>query len=189
MGAVALHGPQPHVDPAYAIDYALRTPRPICARSRISSRGELTNRHRYPERYVRDRVLWRARSQNGHLDYVNAGHNPPYLSTATGPSRQVLAGPAFRLVFWANVHWTRRTVKIEGGETLVLYTTASRAMNDAGDFFGVETFQCMIRACLHASAEVMCGEILRAVTEFEAGAARRRHHAADSAPRDGRQAD
>jgi serine phosphatase RsbU (regulator of sigma subunit) len=110
----------------------------------------------------------------GILTYVNAGHNPPYLFRRhRGRRSRALrrTGPPVGIL--ANARWTRRSVKIEGGETLVLYTDGlTEAMNDAGDFFGNDALQQTIRAHLHSSAEAICSEILHAVAEFEGGAPR-----------------
>jgi serine phosphatase RsbU (regulator of sigma subunit) len=160
---------------AYAIDYALR----------------------YAQTYLRQiaHVVWTVNARivtdtqsdmfvtvffgvldprTGVLTYVNAGHNPPYLFRRhRGRRARALrrTGPPIGIL--ENARWTRRSVKIEGGETLVLYTDGlTEAMNDAGDFFGNDALQQTIRAYLHSPAEVMCGEILRTVAEFEGGAPR-----------------
>ncbi len=110
----------------------------------------------------------------GILTYVNAGHNPPYLFRRhRGRRAKILrrTGPPIGML--EDVRWTRRSVKIEEGETLVLYTDGlTEAMNDQGDFYGEDTLQHAIRACLHAPTEDMCTEILRTVSEFESGAPR-----------------
>jgi sigma-B regulation protein RsbU (phosphoserine phosphatase) len=108
------------------------------------------------------------------LTYVNAGHNPPYLFRRhRGRRARALRRTGPPLGILENAHWRRRSVKIEFGETLVLYTDGlTEAMNETGDFFGDDLLQRAIRSCLHSPAEVMCGEILRAVAEFEGDAPR-----------------
>jgi serine phosphatase RsbU (regulator of sigma subunit) len=107
--------------------------------------------------------------QTGVLTYVNAGHNPPYLFRRhRGRRARVLRRTGPPLGILENAQWRRRSVKIDAGETLVLYTDGlTEAMNDAEDFFGDDVFQRTIRSSLPLSAEAMCGELLRAVAEFE----------------------
>ncbi len=107
--------------------------------------------------------------QTGMFTYVNAGHNPPYLfhrhkGRRYRPLRRT--GPPLGIL--EDATWKRRSVKIESGETMVLYTDGlSEAMNPAGDFFGDNMFQRVIRSSLEFTAESMCSEILRTVAEFE----------------------
>ncbi len=64
-------------------------------------------------------------------------------------------------------------MKIEAGETLVLYTDGLTEANNAnGDFYGEEALQAAIQSCLQSPAEEICAEILRAVAAFEGGAPR-----------------
>jgi serine phosphatase RsbU (regulator of sigma subunit) len=112
--------------------------------------------------------------QTGILSYVNAGHNPPYLyyrHRGRRPRMLRRTGPPLGIM--EDITWKRRSVKIEPGETMVLYTDGlPEAMNQDGAFFGDDTFQQVIRSSLHLPAEVMCNQILSAVTQFEAGAPR-----------------
>lgn len=107
--------------------------------------------------------------QTGILTYVNAGHNPPYLFRRhRGRRARMLRRTGPPLGILENTRWARRSLKIEAGETLVLYTDGlTEAMNDQGEFFGDEAMQRAIRSCLHSTAEAMCNEILHAVAEFE----------------------
>jgi len=60
--------------------------------------------------------------QTGVFTYVNAGHNPPYLFTAIeGDAIRHCAG-LDRRSYFGEYHLEARSVKIEGGETMVLYT-------------------------------------------------------------------
>ncbi|MEP7289312.1 MAG: PP2C family protein-serine/threonine phosphatase [Chloroflexota bacterium] len=111
---------------------------------------------------------------SGTLTYVNAGHNPPYLfHRHKGRRAKALRRTGPPLGILEEVRWTRRSIKIEEGETLVLYTDGiTEAINAEGGFFGEDALRQAIRSHLHLPAEAICGEILRTVTEFEAGAPR-----------------
>ncbi|HLY25174.1 MAG TPA: PP2C family protein-serine/threonine phosphatase [Aggregatilineales bacterium] len=112
--------------------------------------------------------------QSGVLTYVNAGHNPPLLFRRTRSRRPRAlrrTGPPIGIL--ETLRWTRRTVKIDAGETLVLYTDGLTEANNAnGDFYGEEGLQATIQSCLQSPAEDICAEILRAVAAFEGGAPR-----------------
>ncbi len=110
--------------------------------------------------------------RTGILTYVNAGHNPPYLfHRHRGRRAKALRRTGPPLGILENARWTRRSVRIDGGETLVLYTDGlTEAMNGDGGFFGDDALRRAIRSSLLSPAEEMCSEILRAVVEFEDGA-------------------
>jgi serine phosphatase RsbU (regulator of sigma subunit) len=157
---------------AYAIDYALRY-----AQTYVRQIGHVIQT-------VNARIVTDTKSdlfvtlffgvldpRTGILTYVNAGHNPPYLFRRhKGRRAKALRRTGPPLGILEDGRWTRRSVQIEPGETLVLYTDGlTEAMNQDGGFFGDDEFQRTIRSHLRLSAEAMCGEILRAVTAFEGG--------------------
>jgi serine phosphatase RsbU (regulator of sigma subunit) len=160
---------------AYAVDYALRY-----AQTFMRQVGHLI-------KTVNERIVTDTQSdmfvtvffgvldpKTGAFSYVNAGHNPPYLFRRHRGRRVKLlrrTGPPVGIL--EDAHWTRRSLKIECGETLVLYTDGlTEAMNGDGGFFGEEALQRTIRSSLLLPADAICNEILRAVAEFEAGAPR-----------------
>ncbi len=110
----------------------------------------------------------------GILTYVNAGHNPPYLLRyQRGRRIKSLRRTGPPLGMMEDFHWSRRSVQIEEGETLVLYTDGlTEAANDKGEFFGENGLQQTLRASLRFPVEQMCSDILRSVIEFEQGAPR-----------------
>jgi serine phosphatase RsbU (regulator of sigma subunit) len=112
--------------------------------------------------------------ETGTFTYVNAGHNPPYLFRRhRGRRARALRRTGPPLGILANARWTRRSMKIECGETLVLYTDGlTEAMNADEGFFGDEAFRQTIRSCLHLPVESICSKILRAVAQFEGDAPR-----------------
>src|SRR5262249_59344607 len=107
---------------AYAIDYALRY-----AQTYLRQIG-------YVIQTVNAQIVTDTRSdlfvtlfygvldpQTGIFTYVNAGHNPPFLFRTNGRARKLRrTGPVLGIL--EDARWSRRSVKIEPGETLVLYT-------------------------------------------------------------------
>jgi serine phosphatase RsbU (regulator of sigma subunit) len=107
--------------------------------------------------------------KTGTFSYINAGHNPPHLfQRQRGRRFRTLRRTGPPLGILEDGVWKRRSVKIEEGETLVLYTDGlTEAMNAAGEYFGDSEFQRVIRASLQYPAELICSEILRTVANFE----------------------
>src|SRR5262249_2520740 len=61
--------------------------------------------------------------QTGNFPYVNAGHNPPFLfHRHRGRRVRALRRTGPPLGMLEDARWVRRSLKIEDGETLVLYT-------------------------------------------------------------------
>jgi len=69
---------------------------------------------------------------SGHLRYVNAGHNPPFLLAAGQPPAR-LAATAMALGVTTDTDFTAMTLELEPGERVVLYTDGITEAEDAGD--------------------------------------------------------
>jgi serine phosphatase RsbU (regulator of sigma subunit) len=112
--------------------------------------------------------------QTGSFTYVNAGHNPPFLFYRhRGRRARALRRTGPPLGILEDARWRRRSLKIEEGATLVLYTDGlTDAMNNVGEFFGDNALQQSLRLYLQLPAEVMCSRVLQDVTEFEGGTPR-----------------
>ena len=75
---------------------------------------------------------------SGTLSYCNAGHCPPYLvSPFDGEPVQRLVRTGMPLGILGDETWERGVVRIDPGETLVLYTDGiTEAVNEQNDLFG-----------------------------------------------------
>jgi serine phosphatase RsbU (regulator of sigma subunit) len=106
--------------------------------------------------------------------YVNAGHNPPYLFhrdrrrrvkalTRTGPVLGILD----------DVRWKRRSVRLEEGDVLLLYSDGlTEAEDPTRSQFGEERVLQVLRDNLHQPVGGLCDAILASVYDFAGGAAR-----------------
>ncbi|MBQ0005808.1 MAG: SpoIIE family protein phosphatase, partial [Alistipes sp.] len=76
--------------------------------------------------------------------YANAGHNPPY---AIRDGLELLCGSeGIPLGIFAGEKYTDSQVKIENGDTVFLYTDGvSEAVNEAGEFYGVERLESVLK--------------------------------------------
>ena len=108
------------------------------------------------------------------LEYVNAGHNPPLIFRTRGESHDLMrldaSGPVIGL--FQECSYTERTVTLEEGDVLVLYTDGiSDAMNAAGEEWGEERLTQVIEAGRALPSRDVIDCILRTCDEFVAGAA------------------
>jgi hypothetical protein len=68
----------------------------------------------------------------GHLRYVNAGHNPPFLLTAGHPPAR-LGATAIALGITTDAEFQSMTLELDPGDRLVLYTDGITEAEDAAD--------------------------------------------------------
>ncbi|MFN8473621.1 MAG: SpoIIE family protein phosphatase [Anaerolineae bacterium] len=108
---------------------------------------------------------------SGHLDFVNAGHNPPLLVRADGSVEWLgrdAHGPALGIVL--EYRWPQRSAAMAPGDTLVLYTDGvTEAINDRDEAFGEDRLVEVVASQRDLSAEALATRIVDAVGEFAAG--------------------
>lgn len=75
--------------------------------------------------------------EEGTLTYSNAGHNPPFLLTSkAGAECDSLIRTGMPIGIDTEARWERKTVSMEPGDTLVLYTDGiPDCQNEEGEFF------------------------------------------------------
>jgi sigma-B regulation protein RsbU (phosphoserine phosphatase) len=107
------------------------------------------------------------------LQYVHAGHCPPFVFRSRGTRSEVLrldqGGPVFGLVPACGC--TTGCVTVEPGDVVVGFTDAmSEAMNAAGDEWGEEHLTQVIAANRALPARELVDRIMREADEFVGGA-------------------
>ena len=108
---------------------------------------------------------------SGHLDYVNAGHNPPILVRGDGRGRDALggrdgAGPV-------RGRRLRRGAEssCDPGDTLVVFSDGvTETWDPDGEEFGEEGLLPFVVRSRALDAEALQNAILREIEGFEAGA-------------------
>jgi sigma-B regulation protein RsbU (phosphoserine phosphatase) len=106
----------------------------------------------------------------GTLTYSNAGHNPPYLLSAS--SRAAVrelenTGPPLGLRMFKDLTWERRDVQLAPGDVLVLYTDGiTEAQDHQEELFDEERLLEVIQANLGRSAQDIQDAILEEVHDF-----------------------
>lgn len=107
--------------------------------------------------------------KTGVLEYVNAGHNPPFLYDDTGyhmmgvKRNMVLGG-------MENIDYVSEKLKMDKGQRIFLYTDGvSEAQNKAGEFFGEERLQQALVQDMQSTKHTI-SLVQKAVNNFVAGA-------------------
>jgi serine phosphatase RsbU (regulator of sigma subunit) len=111
---------------------------------------------------------------NGHLTYANAGHNPPYLFKACPSANphglaapQGLPSTGIPLGILEEATWEAKSVKLDQGEILILYTDGlTEAQNEQDEFFGEQRLLQATQENLSAPASHIQDALLAAVNRF-----------------------
>ena len=113
--------------------------------------------------------------QAGTFKYVNAGHNPPFLVKQENDEINLtkLEKTGALVGLFSENTWEEKTVDIEPGEVIVLYTDGiSEAQNEAGLFFGNDRLVKILKRGFSTSAETYRDNILTRVLGFIGSAPR-----------------
>jgi serine phosphatase RsbU (regulator of sigma subunit) len=105
---------------------------------------------------------------NGELVYCNAGQTPPILMRSEGENQHELlmnTGPPLGL--FEDQVWERRSVTVQPGDVLVLYTDGiTEAQNPQGGFFSVERLVESVKKSARDSAQDIQNNIFYEVDRF-----------------------
>ena len=105
----------------------------------------------------------------GLLRYVSAGHNPALLLRRFGGIER-LDSTGVPVGILPNAVWTERTVAMEPGDLVCLYTDGvTEAVNEREEEFGMERLTRILGGASAMSAEQVCMEALAQVAEFARG--------------------
>jgi len=111
-------------------------------------------------------------TRNGNIEYVNAGHLPPYIKRANGSIEELEIGNMICGIF-QGISFNPGTTNLNEGDTIVVFTDGvTEAQNKNGDLFGEETMKKVFeeRCGSEMTSERQVEEILSAVNEFAGGA-------------------
>jgi serine phosphatase RsbU (regulator of sigma subunit) len=106
--------------------------------------------------------------ESGLLTYSNAGHNPPLLVNPARPGateQLTYSGPPLGVV--EDQEWGEKTVQLDPGDTLLLYTDGiTEAESPTHDFYGLERLVQVLQARAGATADSTRQAILDSVSSF-----------------------
>jgi serine phosphatase RsbU (regulator of sigma subunit)/pSer/pThr/pTyr-binding forkhead associated (FHA) protein len=107
---------------------------------------------------------------SGHLDYVNAGHNPPILVRAGGDVEKLTFGGLVLGIF-EGVSYEGGSVVMEQGDTLIVYSDGvTETWDPDGEEFGEDKLVALTVADRAKGADAVQAGILREIESFEQGA-------------------
>jgi sigma-B regulation protein RsbU (phosphoserine phosphatase) len=102
----------------------------------------------------------------GQLEYVNAGHNPPYLVRAGG-AIEILAPTGMPVALVGEGTWTARSLTLDPGDLLALFTDGiPEAWNEAEDEYGDARLLQVLKDTRERGAESVRDAVLADLTEF-----------------------
>lgn len=110
----------------------------------------------------------------GAFVYCNAGHNPPYyLNEADQDGVLELTRTGLPLGIFEDTVWESRSVQLDAGEALVLYTDGLTEAQDTQEaFYGKERLLACIQSRRGGSAQEIKDTILADINAFSGGAPR-----------------
>ncbi|MBN1890628.1 MAG: SpoIIE family protein phosphatase [Thermoflexales bacterium] len=107
---------------------------------------------------------------SGELTYVNAGHNPPLLHQAGAKHVTALAPTGMVLGIDPDAAFDQRSVQLEAGDFVVLYTDGvTEAANALGEELGEARLRQLALDQRHAPAAEMVAALEAALGEFTTG--------------------
>jgi phosphoserine phosphatase RsbU/P len=106
---------------------------------------------------------------SGEVEYVNGGHNPPYLLSG-GEIRKVemTGGPILGCV--DDFNYKSKTLKLKPGERLFLFTDGvTEAFNKLDQVYGDERLETYLQSRLSASIEDVVRDSMQEINTYSAG--------------------
>lgn len=108
---------------------------------------------------------------DGHVAYINAGHNPPLVLRADGAVEWLGVadhGPALGVL--PDIDWRQATATLADGDVMVLYTDGvTEAIDGQGGAFGEERLVQVAQGARDAPACRLANDVAGAVATFAAG--------------------
>jgi len=106
----------------------------------------------------------------GHIEYVNAGHNPPMLVRAAGDVERLPAGGLILGVIPAARH-ERREIDLRPGDLLVAFSDGvTETQNDAGEEFGEDRLIGLLKQERSRPASALQDLVADSLRSFAGGA-------------------
>ena len=107
----------------------------------------------------------------GHIDYVNAGHNPPLLWRHEGGWRWLEEKSGLPLGLFDGLPYKQFSMDCEVGEMLLLYTDGvTEAMNNDAELFGEERLMALAEVSYPLHPRDLVGAVKDGVAGFADGA-------------------
>ncbi len=103
--------------------------------------------------------------------YARAGHEPPLVLQPDGTVERVAHSPGMSLGLWDEITLDERTVHLQKGSTLLLYTDGmTDCRSPQGESFGIERIRQTLAGQRGATAQAVCDLLFDTLTAFQNGA-------------------
>jgi phosphoserine phosphatase RsbU/P len=107
---------------------------------------------------------------DGHLEFINAGHPSPFL-IRRGAAEEAFTEGSFPVGLVPEAQYTAASLKLEPGDTLVLFTDGvTEAMDPDDEMFGVPRLKKVLTGQVECPLEHLQKCVLEAVENFTRGA-------------------
>jgi sigma-B regulation protein RsbU (phosphoserine phosphatase) len=104
--------------------------------------------------------------RTGEVVFSNGGHNPPYR-VRTGTASMLVMDPGMALGIQPGRHYGERSLQLQGGETLFLYTDGvTEAMDARGNLYSEGRLESALIRFQALTPEAMCRELLADIGSF-----------------------
>lgn len=108
--------------------------------------------------------------ETGDVEYVNAGHNPPFQIRRSGEVSMLDPSDDIAVAVLSGAEFTTRRLRLEPGEALVLYTDGvTEAFNSDDEPFGEARLEDTLAAAPASDPEAIANAVVAAVEGFERG--------------------
>jgi sigma-B regulation protein RsbU (phosphoserine phosphatase) len=108
--------------------------------------------------------------QDGHLEFINAGHPSPFL-IRRGVAEEAFTEGSYPVGLVPEAEYTAACLKLEPGDTLVLFSDGvTEAMDPDDQFFGVPRLKQVLTGLTECPLEQIQKCILESVENFTRGA-------------------
>jgi sigma-B regulation protein RsbU (phosphoserine phosphatase) len=105
--------------------------------------------------------------ENGEIEFVNAGHNPPFLIRNSGDIELLHEGGLILGFLESDFNYQSRKIKLESGETILMFTDGvNEARNTFQEEFSDERLEQSLREHHNLSAKELMGNVINDVKEF-----------------------
>ena len=109
--------------------------------------------------------------EHGGLTYINAGHPSPILIRRSGSADEAFTEGSFPVGLVPEAEYTTACVKLEPGDTLVLFSDGvTEAMDPEEDFFGIPRLRQLLTGHNETPLDELQKLVLEAVENFARGA-------------------
>jgi phosphoserine phosphatase RsbU/P len=107
-------------------------------------------------------------SKTGEFSYARAGHEPPLILRPNGEVERVPHSPGMSLGLWETITLDERSLKLERGSTLVLFTDGLTDCRDPnGVSFGLERIKTTLSRLVGLPAQEVCDRLFDALMNYQ----------------------